>query len=341
MKCDPPCTRIVRRAENDFCDPGADQSTRRPGDHRGDQAETVDDQGCERDRARPERARQRDSAERPEWETEERDGVGQNRDSGCRRRAVRIQEVVPGRMKSHRQYHEQRREEECESTEPFVVHAAIVAVLWRRADFGTERTRTKGGGVSGNGAGKTDRRVRRTRAALGDALVQLATEHPFDEITVQQILDRAGVARSTFYEHFRDKNDLFLTDVEHLLDHMVTLMKASPDRDRRLVPLRELLEHIADVENFYRAIEASSSIDAVLDLVEAWFVRLIDRHIRSNVALRSLASDTRRLVATSQARAAMSILEEWVRENTSQEPARLDALFHRMAWSAIDAAAKA
>lgn len=195
--------------------------------------------------------------------------------------------------------------------------------------------------MSGNGAGKTDRRVRRTRAALGDALVQLATEHPFDEITVQQILDRAGVARSTFYEHFRDKNDLFLTDVEHLLDHMVTLMKASPDRDRRLVPLRELLEHIADVENFYRAIEASSSIDAVLDLVEAWFVRLIDRHIRSNVALRSLASDTRRLVATSQARAAMSILEEWVRENTSQEPARLDALFHRMAWSAIDAAAKA
>lgn len=193
--------------------------------------------------------------------------------------------------------------------------------------------------MSGNGAQKLDRRVRRTRASLGDALVELAIEQPFDEITVQQILDRAGVARSTFYEHFRDKNDLFLTDVEHLLDYMVELMKASPDHSRRLVPLRELLDHISDVDDFYRAIEASSSIAGVLDLVEAYFVRLIDHRIRGTHGSGSLPSETRRLVATSQARAAMSILEEWVSENTTQEPARLDALFHRMAWSAIDAAA--
>src|SRR5580700_5991169 len=61
-------------------------------------------------------------------------------------------------------------------------------------------------------ARKTDRRVRRTRDALGDALMKLMHEKPFRDIKVQHVLDRAGVGRSTFYTHFRDKDDLFLSD---------------------------------------------------------------------------------------------------------------------------------
>ena len=52
---------------------------------------------------------------------------------------------------------------------------------------------------------KTDRRILRTRDTLGDALVELMHEKPFEEITVQEILDRAGVGRSTFYTHYPDK----------------------------------------------------------------------------------------------------------------------------------------
>jgi AcrR family transcriptional regulator len=54
---------------------------------------------------------------------------------------------------------------------------------------------------------KTDARVRRTRDALGDALVALMQEKPFDTITVQDVLDRANVSRSTFYTHYSDKDD--------------------------------------------------------------------------------------------------------------------------------------
>ena len=45
---------------------------------------------------------------------------------------------------------------------------------------------------------KTDARVRRTRDALVGALVELMHEKPFDTITVQDVLDRAHVGRSTF-----------------------------------------------------------------------------------------------------------------------------------------------
>lgn len=57
---------------------------------------------------------------------------------------------------------------------------------------------------------KLDRRVRRTRQLLHETLLALTVERGYDAITVQDVLDRAEVARSTFYAHFRDKDDLLL-----------------------------------------------------------------------------------------------------------------------------------
>ena len=68
---------------------------------------------------------------------------------------------------------------------------------------------------------KPDRRIERTRRLIRDALYALIIEKGYDAITVQQIIDRANVARSSFYAHFRDKDDLlfygFSADVDTTL----------------------------------------------------------------------------------------------------------------------------
>ena len=64
---------------------------------------------------------------------------------------------------------------------------------------------------------KLDRRTARTRNLLGDALIELIQEKPFDSVTVQDVLDRAGVGRSTFYVHYKDKDDLFFSDAGSFL----------------------------------------------------------------------------------------------------------------------------
>lgn len=56
----------------------------------------------------------------------------------------------------------------------------------------------------------TDRRVRRTRGLLHQALIELMLERDYTRISVRDILDRADVGRSTFYAHYRDKDDLLL-----------------------------------------------------------------------------------------------------------------------------------
>ncbi len=60
---------------------------------------------------------------------------------------------------------------------------------------------------------KLDPRVKRTRALLEQAFMDLLGEKGFQAVTVQDIAERAGVNRATFYAHFADKYAL--------LDHCV------------------------------------------------------------------------------------------------------------------------
>ncbi len=53
-----------------------------------------------------------------------------------------------------------------------------------------------------------DRRVQKTRKLLQDALIELVAEKGYESVTIQEILDKANVGRSTFYAHFQDKDQL-------------------------------------------------------------------------------------------------------------------------------------
>ena len=53
-----------------------------------------------------------------------------------------------------------------------------------------------------------DRRVQKTRHALQEAFIDLILEKGYNTVILQDILDRANVGRSTFYAHYRDKEDL-------------------------------------------------------------------------------------------------------------------------------------
>ena len=57
---------------------------------------------------------------------------------------------------------------------------------------------------------RPDRRVGKTRKALKEALTDLILEKGYEAVTVQDVIDRADVGRSTFYAHFVDKDDLLM-----------------------------------------------------------------------------------------------------------------------------------
>lgn len=102
-----------------------------------------------------------------------------------------------------------------------------------------------------------DRRVRRSRRALRDALISLVLERGYASVTVEDITARADLGRATFYTHYTDKDDL--------LNHIVTdLIDELQERQRPLVstssvgftgkPILEMFRHAAEERDTYRVI---------------------------------------------------------------------------------------
>lgn len=65
-----------------------------------------------------------------------------------------------------------------------------------------------------------DRRQQKTRKAIFSAFSELLTKHSYSQITVQEIIDRADVGRTTFYAHFPTKDDLLREMCEELFEHV-------------------------------------------------------------------------------------------------------------------------
>jgi AcrR family transcriptional regulator len=63
----------------------------------------------------------------------------------------------------------------------------------------------------------SDRRIQKTQNLLREALVSLIHEKNYDSIAVKEILDRANVGRSTFYMHFRHKDELLVSGIHDML----------------------------------------------------------------------------------------------------------------------------
>jgi AcrR family transcriptional regulator len=112
---------------------------------------------------------------------------------------------------------------------------------------------------------KIDPRVRRTRQRLHDALLRLAIERGYDAVTVQDVLCQSETARSTFYAHFRDKDDLLISGFRDKGD---TLFGSLYPEDGGETPdanfTRPLFEHIYRNKELAKAFFGSSSATLVM-----------------------------------------------------------------------------
>ena len=182
---------------------------------------------------------------------------------------------------------------------------------------------------------KTDARVRRTRDALGDALVALMQEKSFDTITVQDVLDRAKVGRSTFYSHFSDKDDLLMSDAEEFFESIAMALSAHGDKSDRVFPVQEFLSHISEAKQFVDALMASGKFHDNMELAHGLFARGIERRLAELPRGQGIAADERPAIAFAHAGTLLSLLTWWIDRGMKQEPAEMDQLFHRMVWQGV------
>jgi AcrR family transcriptional regulator len=78
---------------------------------------------------------------------------------------------------------------------------------------------------------KVDRRILKTQEALKKAVIELMYEKNFDDITIQDLSDRANVSRGTIYLHYVDKYDLLDKLIETHIDDLRERCEAAADMD--------------------------------------------------------------------------------------------------------------
>src|SRR2546429_2814433 len=180
-----------------------------------------------------------------------------------------------------------------------------------------------------------DRRIRRTCERLGSALVALIQERPIDDVTVQDVLDRASVGRSTFYLHFRDKDDLLLSQLEKFLETMSTALSIQKEESHRVVPVAELFAHIGSQKKLYRVLADSGRLNDFLDLAQGYFARGIERRLTESKRLSKLPQRELGARASALAGSILSLLRWWLGRGAKESPRAVDELFHRMVWNGL------
>jgi AcrR family transcriptional regulator len=182
---------------------------------------------------------------------------------------------------------------------------------------------------------RTDARVRRTRDALGDALVALMQEKPFDTITVQDVLDRANVGRSTFYSHYSDKDDLLMSDAEEFFESVSMMLSARGDTSERVFPVREFFGHITEAKQFVDALVLAGKFTDNLELARGLFARGIEKRLAELPRGQAIPENERPAIAFAQAGALLALLTWWIDRGMKQTPAEMDQLFHRLVWQGV------
>ena len=182
---------------------------------------------------------------------------------------------------------------------------------------------------------RPDRRVGKTRKALKEALTDLILEEGYEGVTVQDVIDRADVGRSTFYAHFLDKNDLLMAVLSDLEMPGLDPDTWKPD-DEAFGWTLALFEHFGSGKRLFKAVASSQSgalarRETVRRLEELARAELSRLRVARRLDAFQLETVTRFLVGTF-----MGFMEWWIREENEHLPAvEVDHAFRSLALPGV------
>ena len=158
-----------------------------------------------------------------------------------------------------------------------------------------------------------DVRIERTKRALQDALIELARERPFHELTIGQITDRAEVNRSSFYQHYSTKETLLADALDAASSTVGAHVPELTDRVPRDVPpdMVDYMAHIESHADLYRLALSEGESSVAAQRIRQRFEQAVDEGLDAydTTPYDGLPRD---IVCAGVAGAALAIIERWL-----------------------------
>lgn len=185
---------------------------------------------------------------------------------------------------------------------------------------------------------KNNRRVRFTRSALREALIDLILEKPLVAITVKDICARADINRSTFYLHFKDVTDILRTTEDEIIEHTPTHKRKLRDQQEIEGFFTDFLEQIRNNPRIMKVIQVLCSEQG-----DPYFVRKLqtmtyeafldgwDMHMMPEM------SEQRKLLVFSYTISGMvSMLSTWATRAQDTPTEQVVSLLMGLMWHGMD-----
>ena len=181
---------------------------------------------------------------------------------------------------------------------------------------------------------KQDRRSQRTRHLINNALLELLFEQRYETITVQDILDRADIGRSTFYTHYYDKEDVLESIAGQMLD---TFSQQFSQRnvEQGIVPGLELFEHVQQHYQYFQAFLRGYAGELLWKSAQNALSKTIEQSLINMYAEKPSTSIPWPLIAQYLAGAFLSLLRWWLDAEMPYTPEQMEKIFQQLALPGI------
>jgi AcrR family transcriptional regulator len=186
---------------------------------------------------------------------------------------------------------------------------------------------------------KQDRRSQRTRQLVISAMMDLMIEKSYDAITVQDLLDRANIGRSTFYSHYFDKEDVLTALAEQMLE-MLRKPFSQRDAGQRILPSLELFQHALQHHQHFRAMLRGHAREVVWDTAQTSLSGAIEQTLAATFATKHAPSVPLPVLSQYLAGAFLNLLKWWLEAEMPYSPAQMDDMFQQLALPGVWAAAQ-
>jgi AcrR family transcriptional regulator len=223
----------------------------------------------------------------------------------------------------------------------FVIHynkqRLLRSTRKRREKFVTEQNRriVRKSDRNDMKAAKEDRRSRRTRQLLGAALVELMLEKRYDTITVQDILDRADVGRSTFYAHYTDKEDLVISEIARVIHQLELYTSEMGHGHVGLLPSLAFFHHVYEHRRLMQAFIWGRGAETLIRDFQARVSQLVTENLSSMTGDKITFSVPVSVVANFMASTLLMLIQWWIEENMRHSPDEIDVMFQKLVMPSL------
>ncbi|WP_396593564.1 TetR/AcrR family transcriptional regulator [Brevundimonas sp. R86498] len=156
-----------------------------------------------------------------------------------------------------------------------------------------------------------DRRSQRTRKAVFDAFMRLIFTHRYSAIRTSDLIEAAGVGRSTFYEHFRNKDEVLVWAIDPIF---APLAEAAAGR-ASLPRLRFVVDHLWERRALARVMFEPP--------LAGKLQRKLAAMIEARLGERTADSLPTAMIAAASAAAQLALLRVWLSGEAACDPGAL------------------